>query len=50
MEAVGGGVPVVVDEDRGRGQLGQGFRKMASIAGAKTNLTPCFRSEMMGRV
>ena len=47
---VGDGVLVGVNEDRERGQLGESSRIMVSMAGVKTNFTPCLRREAMGRI
>ena len=47
---IGDGVPVGVDETGGVVSLARSFHTMVSIAGVKTNLTPCFRREVMGRM
>ena len=46
---VGDGVPGA-DENRGRRQLGKKFPHMLFMAGVKTNLTPCLRRKVMGRI
>ena len=47
---VGDRVPVRVDLSRRGRYFARSVRTMASMAGVRTNFTPCFRSEVMDRI